>query len=82
MPKVSTKKMIERVVEITAQLAEVKPLYKELDELTITLKDTKKDSFQTKDYSLVLVDNFAGKNTNYRVAAVKRFELKIEKRSK
>jgi hypothetical protein len=74
MEKLSKEQALLLLIEaenIQASLDAVKPLYARLDEITQKLigQDLSWSSFS-------VVDNFAVKNTCYRMAAVKRFELK------
>lgn len=64
--------LVERAKEIQVYLDSVKPLYAELDEITVELAGQR----GLAKYGCIVVDNFATKNTSYKVAAVKRFELK------
>lgn len=57
--------------EIMDVLEAQKRLYARLDELTLALKDQ-----EIGRLGLMVVDNFAQKNVAFRVAGVKRFELK------
>ncbi len=75
MNKRLTKKQVtELLVEyenIQAQLEGVKPLYKRSDEIIQLLQGC--DLSKTK---WMMIDNFSDKNTVFKVAGVKRFELK------
>ena len=68
------KKMIQRVGEIHEKLDEVKPLYNELDRITYALIHVEKKRLLR--YGLTIVDNFEHKNTQFKVAAISRYELK------
>lgn len=74
-PKVLKPKDVARMASqanalITA-IHEVKPLYDELDEITLALvgQDLSK-------YGLIMVDNFASENKRFKGTFVSRFELK------
>lgn len=71
MNKSKIKKLAERAKQILDELEEVKELYAELDAITMELKNS-----NTSKHGIEVVDNFANKNTVFRPAAVKRFELK------
>ena len=77
-----TTRLVNRALEIMEELAECKALYEELDELTDKLGDY---GFTSKELGidengnlevLSLVDNFQHKNTVWKAAAVRRYELK------
>lgn len=73
-----TKEILARVIEIQRELDIRKALYDELDMLTEQLVA---EGFQAGgiDGSIItMVDNFADKNTVFRPAGVKRFELKVK----
>lgn len=73
-------KMIRRAVQIQNQLDEVKPLYGELDQITSSLLNASIVSVKLRSHlekqKIVLVDNFAEKNTAFRTVALRRYELK------
>ena len=72
-----------RIMYLKQKLESVKPLYEEIDRLTMELVSAKKlpkALVLGKDYVAVeLVDNFAEKNTVFRPAGVKRFEIKFKR---
>lgn len=65
--------MLARAKEIQSQLDEVKPLYRELDEITFSVIRVKE---RVEKHGAVLIDQYADKNTQFRNVAMKRFELK------
>lgn len=69
-----------RIVAIKAQLELQKPLYEELDNLTLELKAiVGVDAEVMANGSFVtVVDNFAEKNTVFRPAGVKHFDVSLE----
>lgn len=70
---------LARVLEIQRELDLRKALYAELDALVLELQTGGFSSADLEGMRLELVDNFAdGKNTVFRPAGVKRFEIKIE----
>jgi hypothetical protein len=64
--------LIKRATELVEQIEAVKPMYKELDELTDRLFSL---GFVSGN-GLSLVDNFESKNTAWKASAFRRFELK------
>lgn len=64
--------MRKRARELIDQIEAIKPLYKELDELTDKLFAA---GFVAGE-GLAIVDNFAEKNTVWKASAIRRFELK------
>lgn len=70
---------LKRVLEIQKELEVRKALYDELDRLTLELKAGGFVSAELEGLRLELIDNFAeGKNTCFRPAGVKRFEIDVE----
>ena len=78
---VSSAEIFARIITIQIELHAVKPLYAEMDLLIMDLVARGETTITTADgttYSIV--DNFADRNTVFRPAGVKRYELKEEKR--
>ena len=74
------KELLERAAEIKKALDVVKPLYEELDTITmrIATEFPMAQEVELKTGEIVkLVDNFASTNTVFRPLGIKRFELKI-----
>ncbi len=71
--KKNVKKLVERARAISEQLDEVKPLYNELDQITLALSMVKD---LLPKHGVTMVDNFSEKNTQFKVASFRRFELK------
>lgn len=71
-------KLVARAIEINKELEKIKPLYAELDLITIQLMKLNFTNAFHNGKSVLLVDNFKEKNTCFRTTSVKRFELKIE----
>lgn len=70
---------IKRVLSIVQELEVRKELYAELDRLTLELQAANFTSTTLDGMFIELVDNFAGgKNTCFRPAGVKRFEMTVE----
>lgn len=72
----------KRLVELEATLEAVKPLYAERDKLTLELVKLEVKTipltFLEDERMIEVVDNFAEKNTVFRPAGVRRFEVKIK----
>lgn len=76
--KTETKQILKRVIDLQRELDVRKALYDELDMLTEQLQA---DGFQHAELDglvIDLVDNFADRNTVFRVAGVKHYEIKIK----
>lgn len=70
---------LNRVLGIVRELEVRKELYAELDRLTLELQSEQFHSTTLNGMFIELVDNFAdGKNTCFRPAGVKRFEMCVE----
>lgn len=73
--------IVSRIVEIKGILDDIKPLYEELDTLTLKIVAmwplTREFNLPNED-KLIIQDNFAEKNTVFRPAGVKRFESVIK----
>lgn len=69
----NVKKLVKRARAISAQLDEVKPLYNELDQITLALAMVKD---KLPKHGVTMVDNFSAKNTQFKVASFRRFELR------
>lgn len=72
--------LLKRAVDIQKQLDAVKKLYGEMDEITTQLVEGGFEMSELEQHKIMLVDNFKTKNTVFKVAGVKRFELKIEEK--
>lgn len=75
-----TMEIVNRIATIKTQLESIKPLYDELDDLTAELGDVAEVNqvLATNDGRfLTLIDNFADKNTVFRPAAVRRFDVEL-----
>lgn len=73
-----TKLLIERALKIQQELEHNKPLYKEMDEIIIQLAREGFTGADLGNIQVELVDNFEEKNTCFKVAGVKRFDLKVK----
>lgn len=69
------KKLVKRARLIQLQLAEVKPLYGELEEITMALLQVKD---KLAKHGVAIVDKFADKNTQFKTVAITRYELAIK----
>lgn len=81
MTKSKLQRLVERSIEVYEQLEACKPLYKELDALTHEIAHLVSGGareFQHRGMKVKVVDNFSEKNTVFRPAAVRRFELSFE----
>ena len=76
--KTQTNKLLTRAAQIIAELDERNALYKELDSIVQTLRAESFESAVLDGTQFRLRDNFAEKNTVFRPAGVKRFELEVE----
>lgn len=72
-------RLLSRAFDINKVLESTKPLYEELDQLTVELRNQLGDNEVTLNgYAFKVEDNFAEKNTVFRPVGVKHFQLKIE----
>lgn len=71
--------LLKRIIEINEELELRKKLYEEYDKVVEELRKTGFKNAEFQDLIFELVDNFEEKNTAWRMAAIKRFELKIKK---
>lgn len=73
-------KLAKRALEIKMQLEEVKPLYEELDEITMQLVGAGATHWVDRKTKLgfEIVDNFEKKNTCWRAHGIRRWELKVK----
>lgn len=72
--------LAERALELKTLINATKKFYEELDSITLLLKELQGvgAEIQVNDFTLKVVDNFESKNTVFRPAGVKRFELDIK----
>ena len=79
-PEPTTQEVLARLLMLKAQTEAMKAVYEEIDQLTAMLMAqvglNNEQQFGGK--AVTVIDNFAEKNTVYRPAAVKRFDLDIE----
>jgi len=68
---------IKRLLQIRAELKANKPLYAELDAIIVELSKKVKREYVVDGLKIEIVDNFETKNTCFRPAAVKRFDVKV-----
>lgn len=76
--KLQTKQILGRILEIQKELDVRKALYDEYDMLTVQLQAEGFEHAEFDGFVMDLVDNFTKSNTVFRVAGVKRFEMKIK----
>lgn len=74
---VSIDDLVARGIELTLQLNEVKEWYKERDEIVEQLLETGETSFEHEGTTLVLEDNFATKNKQWKSVPFSQYELQI-----
>lgn len=72
--------VLARLAEVQSALDLMKKLYEEKEALTMQLKELVPVGQEVShgDYIFSVVDNFAEKNTVFRPAAVKRFDLEVD----
>lgn len=70
MKKELVAEKLKRIAQIEKKLDGNKNLYSELDQLTFDLKDE-----NLAEHGFQCVDNFSEKNVQFKVAAVRRFEI-------
>jgi len=76
---VTSETKLARIIELTRELEIRKALYDELDKLTLELKA---EGFNHKimlGLEITLKDNFESANVQWRMAAVRRYEIKVKK---
>lgn len=79
-------KIISRIAEIKEKLELMKPLYEELDQLTLDLHKISGSTGSTPKYQVntnpvkyvSVVDNFFDRNTVFRPTGVRRFESLVQ----
>ena len=76
MKKSELNKLAKEAAFLLAQLEAVKPLYAQLDAITLKLIESEITHNALAIHGVALVDNFKDKNTVWKPSAVKRFELK------
>jgi len=77
--------LLMQILDLNEQLEERKKLYETYDRLVMELQESGFTEGEVGELKLTLKDNFLDKdgnekNTAYRIAFVKRFELSIKKR--
>lgn len=76
----SVESIINRIEEVKSEIEKMSSLYEELDKLTMQLNGSVAvgEELLTKNgNTIILKDNFQDKNTVFRPAAVKRFEVEL-----
>ncbi len=70
--------LLDRYMRLSSRIEKIKGLYAEQDAITLALAELALGKrLKFKGYVIEAVDNFGEKNVSYRVAAVRRFELKV-----
>lgn len=79
---VSPRTIAEQIVEVAKKLEASKALYEEMDKLTAEFQKVTGTGIDNTIFvgekAVTLVDNFASNNTQFRPAAFRRFEVKVE----
>tara|TARA_R100000656_G_scaffold124922_2_gene104392 strand:+ start:1315 stop:1581 length:267 start_codon:yes stop_codon:yes gene_type:complete len=68
-------RLAKRAKKITEKLEASKILYKEKEAVVAEILEMGVKEFETHDFKMEVVDQFAGKNTKFKPAAFNRFEL-------
>lgn len=71
---------LARVIELVEELELRKALYAELDKLIVELLEEGFTSKMFGPYLVELVDNFEDKNTAWKAAAIKRYDVKVTRK--
>lgn len=74
--EIKKKDLIKRALELLVLLEQNKVLYKEMDQITLELLEMGVMQGSYGKQQIALIDNFEDKNTAFRVARIKRFEIK------
>jgi hypothetical protein len=70
--------VVERVAELTVIIDAAKDAYRELDDLVEVLIESGSTEFETSDGARIeLVDNFDGKNKQWKSVAFQRYSAKL-----
>lgn len=70
--------LLQKLLDITAQLEERKALYGELDAIVLALREQGFEHAVFAGKDITIVDNFKEKNVAWRMAAVHQYEAKIK----
>jgi hypothetical protein len=73
---------LRKVLELTEALEARKALYDELDKLTLELQSEGFVQALVDGNLITMQDNFSEKNVQWRMAAVRRYEIKIQNEKK
>lgn len=75
-PKRKTiREMVARAAEIKNHIDAVKPLYGELDEITLALATLKPEKLEL--WGVAIVDNFRSQNTSFKTIGISRYSLQF-----
>lgn len=69
--------LVRRAIRLHRQIEELKDTYKKMDAVTEKLVEMGFKTAVEGRYEVMLVDNFAEKNTSFKAVGIRRFELKI-----
>lgn len=75
-----TERLIKRAKKVSDKLEAAKELYKEKDKLVDEILELGLEKVELKDFTMTVVDCFAGKNKKFKPAAFSRFDLAFAKR--
>lgn len=79
MNRSQLKNLVTRASEIQQILEQVKPLYAELDAITMELAmHSEGKPFTSAGRQVIIEDNFESKNSSWKSVAIRRFVLKIK----
>lgn len=73
-------KLIKRAKKVHEKLEAAKELYREKDKLVDEILELNLDKVELDDFTMTVVDCFAGKNKKFKPAAFSRFDLAFAKR--
>ena len=68
-------RLAKRAKKLTEKIEASKVLYKEKDSVMAEILEMGIKEFETTEFKMEVVDQFAGKNTKFRPAFFSRFEL-------
>ena len=75
-----TERLIKRAKKVTEKLEAAKELYREKDKLVDEILELGLESVELEDFTMTVVDCFAGKNKKFKPAAFSRFDLAFAKK--
>ena len=75
-----TERLIKRAKRLTEKLEAAKQLYKDKDKVVDEILELGLDKIEFEDFTMTVVDCFAGKNKKFKPAAFSRFDLAFTKK--